>query len=45
MKKKSAELNSVLSDVVNLHSGESVTDISRTGTLCTYFDEQCTDVS
>lgn len=41
MKKKSAKLNSALSDVVNLHSGERVTDIARTGTLCTFLDEQC----
>lgn len=33
--KKKAEVDSVLSDVVNLHSGERVTNISRTGTLCT----------
>lgn len=32
---KSTELHSVLSDVVNLHSGEAVVNISRTGTVCT----------
>ena len=42
MKKKSAELNTMLSDAVNLHSGETLTTVSRTGTLSKYLDMQCT---